>query len=159
MSSGIKSWLNISPSVASSPQCVTQAYEIHSQGVGIIMLGDHGRDLSCSLYFWGPKSVLTPVRSDALRQIRSHASRLLLQQHPVTGRRVGDSSRCSLWANASSVLMSRGDVRRVRRGHGFSPRREPRLPRAMSAWLQMRCSGHRMEASKRIQVYNSMGGA
>src|SRR6267154_2506226 len=24
------SWLNISPGVASSPQCVTQAYEIHS---------------------------------------------------------------------------------------------------------------------------------
>ena len=59
MRSGIKSWLNISPGVASSPQCVTQAYEIHSQGVRIIMLGDHGRDLSCSLYFWGPKSVLT----------------------------------------------------------------------------------------------------
>jgi hypothetical protein len=30
-----------------------------------------------------------PVRSDALRQLRFHTSRLLLQQHPVTGGRVG----------------------------------------------------------------------
>jgi hypothetical protein len=53
------------------------------------MLGDHGRDLGCSLYFWAPKSVVTAGRSDALRQLRSHTSRLLLQQHPVTGGRVG----------------------------------------------------------------------
>jgi len=30
-----------------------------------------------------------PVRSDALRPLRSHPTRLLLQQHPVTGGRVG----------------------------------------------------------------------
>jgi len=29
------------------------------------MLGDHGRDLSCSLYFWAPKSVLTLDRGFA----------------------------------------------------------------------------------------------
>src|SRR5258708_33814036 len=89
MSSGIKSWLNISPGVASSPQCVTQAYEIHSQGVRIIMLGDHGRDLSCSLYFWGPKSALTAgsLRRSATASVPH--TRLLLHQHPVTAGRVG----------------------------------------------------------------------
>ena len=89
MCSGIKSWLNISSVVASSPQCVTQAYEIHSLGVRIIMLGDHGRDLSCLLYFWGPKSALTAgsLRRSATASVPH--TRLLLQQHPVTGGRVG----------------------------------------------------------------------
>ena len=96
MISGIKSWLNISPGVASSPQCVTRAYEIHSQGVRIIMLGDHGRDLSCSLYFWGPK-------------LRSHTTRLLLQQHPVTGGRVGTVVVAS-YGRMRHLLMSHVEV-------------------------------------------------
>jgi len=42
MSSDIKSWLNISPGVASSLQCVTQAYKIHSRGVRILALERKG---------------------------------------------------------------------------------------------------------------------
>jgi hypothetical protein len=100
MSSGIKSWLNISPGVASSPQCVTQVYEIHSQGVRIIMLNDHGRDLSCSLYFWGlTKSVLTAG------SVRSPVT-----PSPVDASERWNGCRCQLKAHALPVLMSSVEV-------------------------------------------------
>ena len=47
MRSGIKSWFNLSPGVASSPQCVTAGYEIHSQGVRIICMVIMDAILAC----------------------------------------------------------------------------------------------------------------
>ncbi len=93
------------PKCSIFPQCVTQAYEIHSQGVRIIVLGDQGRDLSCSLYFWAPMSVLTAgsLRRSATASVRH--KRLLLQQHPVTGGRVGTA-----FVAASPLLMSYAEV-------------------------------------------------
>jgi hypothetical protein len=64
MSSGIKSWLNISPGVASSLQCVTQAYKIHSRGVRILALERKGEPEK-ALKAYAAALQLTPRMADA----------------------------------------------------------------------------------------------